>query len=224
MDRKALRRNLESLLPAIGSIVAAIAVLITFAQNVGLNTSSPAVVVGIVTAAVVIGLGSAAGLSAARRTETDTARRPSIEARLEGATRALHQASEVMQEVERELRTREGRLEKLRADYNQAEELASINKQAAEAIRNELAQVVKGESRRSFWLTIAITVIATLIIGVVSGVTAILLVQHFHLGGDNASARRPDQRHLPAAPVSKVKAGAGLPTQLASDSGLLLGH
>jgi cell division septal protein FtsQ len=86
-----------------------------------------------------------------------------------------------MSDVEKELRTRQARLEALTADYQQARTLANIDRQAAEAIRLELASVVKREGRRSFWLNIVATVVVTFVVGVVAGVAAILVVQHWHL-------------------------------------------
>jgi hypothetical protein len=80
---------------------------------------------------------------------------PSIEMRLRLAANALREARDVMTTVERELQARQARLETLSAEYKQAEELAAVNRDAAAALRMELLHVVKGESRRTFWLTIA---------------------------------------------------------------------
>jgi hypothetical protein len=79
----------------------------------------------------------------------------SIEARLRLATEALQEARNIMSDVEGELRARQTRLAALTAEYVQAQELASVNREAASAIRRELAQGVGSRDRRALWLSIA---------------------------------------------------------------------
>jgi septal ring factor EnvC (AmiA/AmiB activator) len=116
--------------------------------------------------------------SVLQRSRGTVARSPSIENRLHVVTQSLHEASDVMAALEHELRARQARLESLSREYAQVQRLASVNREAAEAIRQELAEVVKVESRRSFWLSIGVTVASTLPLGVLTGIIAILLVQH----------------------------------------------
>jgi hypothetical protein len=96
----------------------------------------------------------AAGVAALREDlATLSSAPPAIDERLQGATRALQEARNLMAELERELQARQTRLEALSAEYQQAEQLAQVNREAAAALRQELGQVVKGESRRMFWFS-----------------------------------------------------------------------
>jgi hypothetical protein len=183
---KASFAAISGVLVAISGVVAIVTTLLgTGLLNPTVSTASTAasaLIGGLVAVAAAGATAVFAGRSArAQRERIRSA--PSIETRLERATSALREVSDVMSGVERELRTRQARLEALSAEYKQAQKLASINQEAAEAIRQELAVVVKGEGRRSFWLSIVVTAVITLTIGVVAGVAAILVVQHWHLVG-----------------------------------------
>jgi hypothetical protein len=105
----------------------------------------------------------------------------SIEDRLEATIRCLclQAASDVLIDVEREMRAGRARLASLRAECVQAQKLATINRDAANSLREELAYVVEREHRRSFWWSISVTLVASLPVGVLAGVIAILIAQPF---------------------------------------------
>jgi hypothetical protein len=107
---------------------------------------------------IALGVTSGRGLLTARMAELRAvagALPSPIESRLQAAIGAIQEARDLMIEVERVLRERQARLESLSAQYAQAEQLALVNRQAALALRDELEQVVKGETRRALWLSVA---------------------------------------------------------------------
>lgn len=131
-------------------------------------------------ATAVLGVGGPVLLRWARRRGAESAvGAPSIEDRLEVVTRSLRDASRVMADLEGELRARQNRLESISAEYEQVKRLANVNREAADAIRYELAKVVHGENRRAFWQNAAVTLVAGLALGVVAAVLGGLVLQAF---------------------------------------------
>jgi hypothetical protein len=113
------------------------------------------------------------------RPSLDRQPRLTIEDHLRTVMRSLQDASNVIVTVERELRARQARLDRLSAQYSQVERLASVNREAADAIRSELMQLVRAEGRRSFWLGIFVTAVVSVPVGILTGIVAILLMQRF---------------------------------------------
>ena len=175
MSNRSRSDAIQALAIVIGTALALLTVIYANAFQIG-PTSVALTGLGVVTsvfASVLAGLAVFFFWRTRRVQGEGVAGSQSIENRLERATSALHEAADVMAEVERELRGSQAKLESIRAEREQARALASIDRKAAEALRTQLTTIVKSEGHRWFWIGLA----ASFVVGVATTWVASLL-QH----------------------------------------------
>jgi hypothetical protein len=78
--------------------------------------------------------------------------------RIEALIRSLNNANDVIREIEKEIRARQGVAEKLQQDAEQAEKLLELNREELEAVRGLVGSELRSESRRGFWLGLLVNV------------------------------------------------------------------
>jgi hypothetical protein len=105
----------------------------------------------------VLFVGGVAILLVAFRRRAASKRESSLEGRVADMTKNLQAAAQIISEFEEEIQTRQVTVEKLTRDAQQAEALAKVSKEDAEAIAQTLQVQLKGLERRSLrgnlWLT-----------------------------------------------------------------------
>ena len=80
------------------------------------------------------------------------------------AASALENASALVAELEGELSTKVGQVEKLKAEYERYQQLATVEEGKAKALIDQLQQTFGAERSRERWITLAINLVAGIIV------------------------------------------------------------
>jgi hypothetical protein len=136
-------------------------------------------VAGVIVAVVATGLGFVQLRSARKDAEAAALAAPeqeTLEQRMNALARTMHESSRLLEQVSAEIQMRQVRAEQLKAEADEAEKLAALNKEQVDAIKRVIASELSQESKKSRRREVLIG--GLFFVGGVAGTVAVTLFVH----------------------------------------------